>query len=63
MRAPINERKDFKSVGLPPRLWEFVKLVGNGHYAHGIRYIVEQSYKAQEAGAAHSRGDSQGIES
>lgn len=47
MRAPINERKEFKSIGLPPRLWEFAKTVGQGQYANGIRYIVEIAYKQE----------------
>lgn len=48
MRAPINERKEFKSIGLPPRLWEFAKTVGQGQYANGIRYIVELTYKQEQ---------------
>lgn len=44
MRAPVNEPKEYKSIGLPVRLWDFVKYVGNGQYAHGIRYVIEQAY-------------------
>lgn len=45
MQAPPNERKEFKSIGLPLRLWSFVKEVGRGSYGYGIRYIIEQAYE------------------
>ena len=66
MRAPINERKEFKSVGLPPRLWEFAKTVGQGQYANGIRYIIELTYEQEqlrtEKLSSHPGADSKGIE-
>lgn len=66
MRAPINERKEFKSIGLPPRLWEFAKTVGQGQYANGIRYIVELTYKQEQLCITQvppqPRTDNEGIE-
>lgn len=54
MRAPLNEPKEYKSIGLPVRLWDFVKHVGNGQYSHGIRYVIEQAYMCEQRQANHS---------
>ena len=70
MRAPINEHKEHKSIGLPPRLWAFVKEVGNGQYAAGVRYILDQVYEQQQRAkvhtpesTSHTGADRSGIES
>jgi len=59
MRLEPRERKIAKSVNLPPRLWDFVKEVGGGEYAAGIRYLLETIYKEQ---ISHSRGNSENIQ-
>lgn len=58
MQAPPNENFEFKSVGLSAELWNFVKHVGRGKYAYGIRYIVEQAYRQANV-PSHSITDSQ----
>lgn len=62
MRLEPRERKVAKSVNLPPRLWDFVREVGGGEYAAGIRCLLELAYKqhAQEK-TTLSRGDSESI--
>ncbi|MCU0343683.1 MAG: hypothetical protein MUF28_07660 [Ignavibacterium sp.] len=63
MQAPPNENLEFKSVGLTSELWSFVKHVGRGKYAYGIRYIVEQAYKVSAAQLpSHTGADSEGTE-
>lgn len=62
MRLEPRERKVAKSVNLPPRLWDFVREVGGGEYAAGIRYLLELAYKQHtQEKTTLSRGDSESI--
>lgn len=63
MRLEPRERKIVKSVNLPPRIWDFVREVGGGEYAAGIRYLLELAYKeyAQEK-TTLPRGNSEFIQ-
>lgn len=64
MRLEPRERKVAKSVNLPPRLWDFVKEVGGGEYATGIRYIIELAYKKEKTTLSpHTGADCSRIDS